>query len=448
MRIGYSFWGFLGPGITDTPDGGRSHRRTLIDGLIARRARHRVPPAPTGTWTKPGTTCAAATPGTTGCRTIDALFLEWRWPIPGRNTTACGSPGHTCDLHRQDELLARYTLGHRLPTIVWDKDLQLPAATRRCGRMPSVTVCEAALAPSPGAVSLLFPVADAVLDAADPARAGRDAPAAAAGLRRATSTTATRRSAGSSPRRRALRAPGRREMDPHRGTGRTSTSPAAAPSPTSDELYESALATVLLLPERYARAGQMTQRLFEAVLAGCLPITPAAHPVRCRVHARRHCMPPTGSRSPTASRELHGIAGTACARRAHRRAAWTGSASSGCPASSPSSTTILGRLTDATAACLRHPGEPPAARVVARGPDRDHRLRRQRQVPPGPRTGRARSASRPCTWTPCTTTRTGSRWTKEQFAALQRDLVGRAAVDHRRQLRLHPADPPGRPPTR
>ena len=35
MRIGYSFWGFLGPGITDTPDGGRSHRRTLIDGLIA-----------------------------------------------------------------------------------------------------------------------------------------------------------------------------------------------------------------------------------------------------------------------------------------------------------------------------------------------------------------------------------------------------------------------------
>jgi hypothetical protein len=44
------------------------------------------------------------------------------------------------------------------------------------------------------------------------------------------------------------------------------------------ELYESAVATVLLLPERYARAGQMTQRLFEAVLAGCLPLTPAALP--------------------------------------------------------------------------------------------------------------------------------------------------------------------------
>ena len=32
-------------------------------------------------------------------------------------------------------------------------------------------------------------------------------------------------------------------------------------------LYRSALATVLLLPDRYARAGQMTQRIFEAVLA-------------------------------------------------------------------------------------------------------------------------------------------------------------------------------------
>jgi hypothetical protein len=43
-------------------------------------------------------------------------------------------------------------------------------------------------------------------------------------------------------------------------------------------LHESALATVLLLPDRYARGGQMTQRLPEAVLAGCLPITPAALP--------------------------------------------------------------------------------------------------------------------------------------------------------------------------
>jgi hypothetical protein len=48
--------------------------------------------------------------------------------------------------------------------------------------------------------------------------------------------------------------------------------------PEVRKLHESALATVLLLPDRYARAGQMTQRLFEAVLAGCLPVTPATLP--------------------------------------------------------------------------------------------------------------------------------------------------------------------------
>ena len=42
----------------------------------------------------------------------------------------CGSPGHTCDLHRQDELVAHYTARHTVPTIVWDKDLQLERSTR------------------------------------------------------------------------------------------------------------------------------------------------------------------------------------------------------------------------------------------------------------------------------------------------------------------------------
>ena len=35
MRVGYSCWGFLGPGVVDTPDGSRSYRRSFIDGLIA-----------------------------------------------------------------------------------------------------------------------------------------------------------------------------------------------------------------------------------------------------------------------------------------------------------------------------------------------------------------------------------------------------------------------------
>ena len=95
MRIGYSFWGFLGPGITDTPDGGRSHRRGLVDGLVA--AGHRViflqanrDLAEAGDYLTGGYNWDPGFPG------IDALFLEWRWPIPGRNTTACGTSEHTC----------------------------------------------------------------------------------------------------------------------------------------------------------------------------------------------------------------------------------------------------------------------------------------------------------------------------------------------------------------
>jgi hypothetical protein len=42
-----------------------------------------------------------------------------------------------------------------------------------------------------------------------------------------------------------------------------------------DGLYRRALSTVLLLPDRYASVGHMTQRLFEAVLAGCIPLTPS-----------------------------------------------------------------------------------------------------------------------------------------------------------------------------
>ena len=40
------------------------------------------------------------------------------------------------------------------------------------------------------------------------------------------------------------------------------------------ELYGMSLTTILLLPDRHLKTGQMTQRLFEAVLAGCLPLCP------------------------------------------------------------------------------------------------------------------------------------------------------------------------------
>ncbi|BFO15513.1 hypothetical protein SHKM778_19010 [Streptomyces sp. KM77-8] len=197
MKIGYSFWGFLGNGVTDTPDGGRSHRRPFIDALLARghdivflqADRDRL---------EAGDDLGDAYTFDDGTPAIDALFLEWRWAIPGRNTTMCGSEGHTCDLHRQAQLINHYTVRHQVPTVIWDKDRTLRAESV-WRRTAHTRVCEAALAPTPGAHSLLFPVAEDLLARADPSpsRLGL-------GISRsdtwATSTTGTSPSTASSPR--------------------------------------------------------------------------------------------------------------------------------------------------------------------------------------------------------------------------------------------------------
>jgi hypothetical protein len=164
MRIGYSFWGFIGPGIIETPDGARYFRRTVLQSLVAdhevvllQRNRDLI---------EAGDDLTDEFTWDTGLPALDALFLEWRWPLPGRNTTPCGAAGHTCDLHRQGELLTHYT-ENGVRTLIWDLDRVLPAEDP-IRNHPAVTVFEPALHPTPGASTLITPVADTVLDRADP----------------------------------------------------------------------------------------------------------------------------------------------------------------------------------------------------------------------------------------------------------------------------------------
>lgn len=272
MKIGYSFWGFLGNGITDTPDGGRSHRRPLIDALLD-RGHEIVFLQPNRDLLEAGDNLGSAYAFDNGRPDIDALFMEWRWAVDGRNTTACDAEDHTCDLHRQAELIMRYTVRRRTPTVIWDKDRKLrPESMWR--RSPRTAVCEAALEPTPGAHRLLFPVEDRLLEQADPA--------ALASKRRDIVLGYVGNQYDRDEHFDRFFSPAAACCD-HLVAGkwtRTSRWPhvrflGRIPFEAAQGVYGRSIATVLMLPERYAAVGQMTQRIFEAVLAGCLPLAPA-----------------------------------------------------------------------------------------------------------------------------------------------------------------------------
>ncbi|MGI5479302.1 glycosyltransferase family protein [Streptomyces lavendofoliae] len=272
MKIGYSFWGFLGNGIIDTPDGGRSHRRALVDALLGRG--HEIVFLQTNRdLIEAGDDLGNAYTFHSGSPDIDVLFLEWRWAIDGRNTTPCGTEGHTCDLHRQAELVARYTVRKKTPTVIWDKDRQLrPDSVWR--RVRQTTVCEAALEPTPGAHRLHFPVDDRLLAEANPialAKRPRDLTLGYVGNQYDRDEHFDR-----------FFAPAAARFDHVVGGKWVKTSRwphvrflGRLPFKAVHSVYGRSLATVLMLPERYAAVGQMTQRIFEAVLAGCLPLAPA-----------------------------------------------------------------------------------------------------------------------------------------------------------------------------
>jgi hypothetical protein len=275
MRVGYSFWGFIGPGILDTPDGGRSHRGTLIRGLLD-RGHELVLLQPDRDELEAGRPheLASFLSWHDGLPEIDLLWLEWRWTIPGRNTPADrGRPGFTPDLDRQRELIDHYTLGAGTPTLIWDKDLQLdmddPVA-----RGANVLVAEPALYPRRGAHRLLFPVADAVLDQAlaepSPCFGHGTTDLIYVGNQYDRDDVFDEQFAPAAQQvsNRVLGKWDKRERWPGVNfEGRVEFAEVA-------HAYRDALVTVLLMPDRYARAGQITQRLFEALLNGCFAALP------------------------------------------------------------------------------------------------------------------------------------------------------------------------------
>lgn len=62
---------------------------------------------------------------------LDAVIVEWRWPIPGRNTPADrGLPGYQDDLERQEEVLRAYS-DRGTPIVAWDLDHKMTEEDER-----------------------------------------------------------------------------------------------------------------------------------------------------------------------------------------------------------------------------------------------------------------------------------------------------------------------------
>jgi hypothetical protein len=144
MKIGYSAWGFVGDGVLDSPDGGRLTRSLFLSHLIDKG--HSI------VWLQKnrdvdvnGKPLFSASQKTNyeinwekaqlcdlqydeAFPDIDMLFLEWRWPLVGRNFFPDGSENHksdknyTPDLDRQKELLAHYATKTNAKIVIWDKD--------------------------------------------------------------------------------------------------------------------------------------------------------------------------------------------------------------------------------------------------------------------------------------------------------------------------------------
>jgi hypothetical protein len=172
MRIGYSFWGFLGDYKEDadgktlsTPDGNAAYGTYLIDALY--KAGHEVAflqqDRDWPVFKKRGKYDFQAFSQDLRFRAylqpireekgfpkIDVLLVEWRFPIPGRNTPdAKGSPGYQPDLERQHELLEYYR-DKNTKIIVWDLDYKLTEDDERRYRIDAVL--ETAVTPRKGLV--------------------------------------------------------------------------------------------------------------------------------------------------------------------------------------------------------------------------------------------------------------------------------------------------------
>jgi hypothetical protein len=283
MKIGYSCWGFLGNGVLDTPNGGRSHRFVLLRELIKQGAdivmlqKNRDLIEANQSFSRKYLTFDSDFPE------INALFLEYRWAIPGRNFNVDkNSPVYTPDFDRQNNLIEFYH-NKNIPILVWDKDQKLELEEGKDIR--NAIVFEPALKPRFNRRRLLFPI-----DETRKKKAQKELKKYSKNKRPFKLIYIGNQYERDESFQEFIDKPAAELSEKAMVFGNWNKYPEIYEKnlvkfPNVDfkgriefkktyNIYKKSFTTALIAPDRYYETGHFTQRLFEAMFGLCIPLTP------------------------------------------------------------------------------------------------------------------------------------------------------------------------------
>lgn len=286
-KIGWSCWGFLGNGITDTPDGGRCHRYPLLKQLIRKECSIIMLQKNRDLYEAGEDFESEYLTFSEGYPEIDVLFLEYRWPIPNRNVGISEDDiRYTPDYQRQNNLIEYYSKKN-IPILIWDKDQKL-SNDNVIMKNERVIVFEPCIFPKANKRSLLFPLGHELVkqfksksevyakedriiglvyignqyERDDSFDQYINAPLGMLKIKNYIYGNWTK-----------YEEKYRENLEKFKNVtfmGRIGFDKVY-------EIYNQSFATVLIAPERYYERGQFTQRLFEAMSQLCIPLAPGRY---------------------------------------------------------------------------------------------------------------------------------------------------------------------------
>ena len=138
-KIGLSFWAYLGDNVIDSPSGANFYLPSVVsvlqdrdyeiyslqqnrDGMLSEPIKFENFLADERRKTYEALNFVEGS----DFPDLDILYVEWRWPIQGRNTfNDIGVPGFTPDLLRQTAILDYYLNKKNTKIVIWDQDYKL-----------------------------------------------------------------------------------------------------------------------------------------------------------------------------------------------------------------------------------------------------------------------------------------------------------------------------------